>query len=119
MKRPLDLEIFQDEQAEYWMENDILLCSVCKPNFRTLDGTKNSFQLIEKITNGKKVCLLSDISSAGQGSHGVREVSMLLAPKHFKAMALITSSSFGSLLGIMFLSLSKQPLPMQLFGNEK
>lgn len=119
MKRHSDSEIFHDEQAEYWMEGDDLLCSICKPNVRTLEATKSSFELMEKITGGKKVYLLSDISAAGQGSHEVRNFSISAAPKRFKAMALVTSSSFGSLLGNMFLSLSKQPMPMKLFRNEK
>ncbi|MGZ3864291.1 MAG: STAS/SEC14 domain-containing protein [Bacteroidia bacterium] len=119
MKRPVNSEIFQDEQAEYWMEGDDLLCSVCKPQARTLEATKNAFKLIGEVTGGKTVYLLSEISSAGQGSHEVREFSIAAAPKHFKAMALITSSSFGALLGNMFLSLSRQPIPMKLFKEEK
>lgn len=118
MKRPNESEIFEDELAEYWMENKDLLCSVCKPAIRTLESTKNAFELIEKITDGRKVCLLSDISSAGQGSAKVRELSIAGSVKHFNAMALITSSAFGALLGNMFMSLSRQPIPMKLFNNE-
>lgn len=34
-------------------------------------------------------------------------------------MALITSSAFSGLLGNMFLTFSRQPLPVKLFTNEK
>ena len=119
MKPPPDKEIFEDELAEYWMETDELLCSICKPNPRTLEATKKSFELIEKITHGKKVCLLSDTTAASQGSEKVREYSLTVTQRHFKAMALITSSSFSNLLVNTFMTISKQAIPMRLFNNEK
>ncbi len=119
MKLPSDKEIFRDELAVYWIENDELLCSVCTSNPRTFVATKNSFDLIDKITGGRKVCLLSDISAAGRGADKVRQLSVEGSKKHFKLMALITSSAFGSLLGNTFMTISGQPLPMKLFTNEK
>src|SRR5436305_386232 len=98
MELPADKEIFEDELAEYWMETDELLCSICKPNPRTLEATKKSFDLIKKITVGRRVCLLSDTTCASQGTEEVRQYSLTASPQHFKAMALITSSSFSSLL---------------------
>jgi hypothetical protein len=118
MKPPIDVKIFQDELADYWLENDILLCSVCKAAPRSVEALERSFQLIAEITNGRKVCLLTDTSVAGFGSEKARGFSISASGNHFKAMAMISNASYSSLLVNTFMTFNAQPLPMNMFSNE-
>jgi hypothetical protein len=119
MKPSLDGKIYEDDIAVYWLENEILLCSICKPITRTVPMLEKSFRLIEEITNGRKVCLLTDTSVAGSGSPEAREFSLNASGNHFNAMAMISSASFSSLLVNTFMTFSSQPIPMKIFSNEE
>ncbi len=119
MTPPSGVEIYHDDLAIYWLENEALLCSVCKPASRTVEALQESFRLIRKITNGRKVCLLTDTSAAGFGSQKAREFSLNSSPDHFKAMAMISGAPYSSLLVNTFMTFSVQPIPMKIFNSEK
>ena len=117
MLLPTDKTVHQDEIAFYWIEDE-LLCTISKSSERTVDNIKRSFQLIEQLTRGKKICILSDISAAGYHSELVRSVTADLSARQFKAMAMVSDSSYGKLVGNTFISLSGLTIPARLFAYE-
>ena len=119
MKPPLDTKIYHDDIAVYWLENEILLCSICKPTTLTIELLKKSYSLIDEITNGRKVCLLTDTSLAGSSSANTREYSINASANCFKAMAMISKASYSSLLVNTFMTFSTQLVPMKIFTNEE
>jgi len=118
MELPKDIEVYQDELAFYWMENDMLLCSVTKSTPRTVENIISTFELIEEITEGKKVCLLSDTTATGSRPDYARAISIKMVVNYFKALAMFSISPFGKLVVNSFITVSCEPIPMKLFSNE-
>ena len=52
MKVPEDREIYPAEIAEFWFDEDGILCCNATPVERNIENLTQSFQLLEKITEG-------------------------------------------------------------------
>jgi hypothetical protein len=119
MKLPIDREIYRSDIAEFWFDDDGLLCCNATQTERTIENLTQSFELVEKITGGKKVCLLTDITNTGVQAKKERDFATGKLPRYYKAMAIISNSDFGNAMANIFLSLYNLPLPVKLFKDEQ
>jgi hypothetical protein len=96
-----------------------ILFAIAKPTPRTLNRQKANYELLKRITNNKRVCLLADTTHAAAQDKETRDYSVKEMPNVFKAMAIVSASYFGRFISYIFLRLKKQPIPIQVFAAEK
>lgn len=119
MQHSEDKEVFESELADFWFDDDRILCSYAKKANRTLEKQKETYQLIRKITGNKKVCYFSDDTFAGPQDQETREYVAREMPDLFKAMAVLADSTMATLLVDTFINFSGHPIPIQVFTNEQ
>ena len=118
MNHPANIEIFKSEIAEFWFGDEGILYCNATPVERTIDNVTESFNLVEKITGGKRVCLLTDLTNTGVQSKKERDFAMEMLPRYYKVMAVITNSDFQRTIANIFLSLYNTPIPIKIFKTE-
>lgn len=110
--------VYQGESATFWMEHEVLF-AIANAKPRSLEKQKTDYDLIRKITNNKRVCVLIDTTLAVAQDKVTRTYSEKELPNLFKAMAFVSASSFGRFITYVFLKLKKQPIPIGIFSTEK
>lgn len=120
MKPPAGATIYEQELATFWFGEDGILYAKAKNAQRTLEIQKRTYEFIRQISGGKKVCLLSDLSSGGSAHDDeTREYMAREMPHLFKAMALISTSAFARMATNTFMTLKGLPVPLRSFDNEE
>lgn len=119
MNAPDNTKIFEGELAIFWFDENDILCAYAKNTPRSLEKQKQNYAFIREITGNKKVCLLSDITSASPQDKKTRDYSAGELPNVFKAMALISKSPLGKFIANMFVALKNQPIPIKMFATEE
>jgi hypothetical protein len=103
-----------------WFDgNGILHCIYKKGMTRSMNETRDTIEAFKKQLNGKKVCMLADVTNSAESSREIREYAASELPKFIKAIALISDSPLGKMLANLFLTLKSQPYPTRVFNNEK
>ncbi len=116
---PTNKEIYSTEIAEYWFDEEGIFYCIAHPTDRTIENLTQAYELVEKITAGKKVCLITDLSNTGVQSKAERDFAMEMLPRYYTAMAIITHSDFGRTIANIFLSLYNSPIPIKTFKTEE
>ncbi len=101
-----------------WFDADGFLVSVAKkvPQ-QTIEESKKEIEEFTKITGGKKVCLLADVTNTTETSREMREWAAEELPKLVKAVAMVSDSALGKMLANLFFSLKAQPYPVKMFNE--
>ncbi len=119
MKVPADKEIYPTEIAEFWFDEEGILCCNSNPVERTIENLNESFELVGKLRGNTRVCLVSDITKTGAQHKKERDFATSQLPKHYKAIAMISGSDFGRTIANVFLTVYNLPIPMKLFADEE
>jgi hypothetical protein len=119
MKIPSNLQLHEHEMATVWFDEEGILCVVVKNGPRNVSSMNDYYQFVNKITNGKKVRILTDITGASPMDTETRAHAARILPMLFSAMAIISDSHIGLLMGQTFLELSDQPYPTGIFQNSE
>jgi len=117
MNPPANTEVYEGEIATFWFEDGILYAK-SKNVPRTLEVQKRTYDLIRKISNGKKVCMLADASNSQPQDKQTREYIAQEMPKIFKAMAVLSESATGKVITSIFRGLKKDPVAVEMFPDE-
>ena len=118
MKPPANAQTFEGELATFWFDENGILCALAKNTPRSVELQKENYAFIRRITHNKKVCLLSDTSSAAQQDKATRDYAAREMPNVFTAMAVISDSVIGQFATNIFITLKNQPIPIKFFTNE-
>jgi hypothetical protein len=118
MKLPEDKEIYRTEIAEFWFTDDGILNCNALPVERTIENINESFSLVEKISGGKRLCLITDLSNTGVQKKKERDFATEHLARYYKAMAVISESEFGKSIANIFLMIYNLPIPVKLFTKE-
>ncbi len=120
MEPPKNIEIYEWEASRFWFDEMGILCSVSKKvKPQSLEETKMIVSNFKKLIGDRKVCLLLDVTNSSEASKEVRDYAAVEFPKFVKAMALISKSALGKMLGNLFFSVKSQPYPSKIFNTEK
>ena len=84
-----------------------------------MENTKESFELVRRISNGRKVCLMVFVSNSGMPDKPTRDYVKTQLPTVYKAMAMISTSGVGELIMNILFRLSPPAVPMRSFRNEE
>jgi len=84
-----------------------------------LDDAMANVAAVAKVSGGNARRLLVDLSSAGPQSHEAREYYMSPeSKKNTTAMAIVTGSLLGRIVGNLILGANRTGVPVRLFPNE-
>ncbi|MGZ4035281.1 MAG: DUF7793 family protein [Bacteroidia bacterium] len=120
MEPPKNVKVIENLTSLYWFDEDGILCSISKKAPKqSFEETKRVVEDFKKMLNGKKVCLLIDVTHTVESTREVRDYVAAEFPKFIKAIAMISNSALGKMLANLFFSIKSQPYPTKMFNNEK
>ena len=120
ISRPENVEITEWPASITWFGNDgIFYCIYKKGEPRAMAETKQTIETFKKTLNGKKICLLVDVTNSSESSREIRNYAEQELPKFIKAIAMVSDSALGRMLANLFLTLKSQPYPTKMFNNEE
>lgn len=103
--------------AVLWFEDGILH-KVSKNVPRSVDSVRDLYSEIRSMTDGKKVCALIEVSREAISLKETRELLREEIPKTFSALAILTSSQLGRMIGILLTVLAPSDIPAKVFSDE-
>ncbi|MGZ3920276.1 MAG: DUF7793 family protein [Bacteroidia bacterium] len=119
MNIPNNVKRYEHPMATFWFDELGILYSISKTGPRTKQVMDEYINYVKNLINNKPVCILTDISRASPMDKETREYTAQKLQKVYKAMAIITSTPAGEMIGKVFLKLDGQPYPIAMFVNEK
>lgn len=113
-------EVKEFSSSILWFgENGIMYSKSKATKIQTLDEAKEVVEYIRNVSEGKKVCMLVDVTYAPESSREVREYAAEELPKLVKALAMVSESVLGKVLANLFFNIKSQPYPVKMFNGEK
>ena len=115
------VEIFETPLLSCWFGDDGILYSESKVAERSMENYQLLFELYKTLSNNgnKKLRTLGNITKTQHSKKEVREYIAKELPKYIKAMALISDSSMGKMIGNVFIKLNPPPYPIRFFNNSE
>ena len=118
MEAPANTKVYDFPTSTFWFEDGIL-CSVSKKApAQTLEEAQKSIEEFKKILNGRKICMLLDVTYSPESTKEMRDYAAVEFPKFTKAIAMISKSALGKMLANLFFTLKTQPYPTKMFNDE-
>ncbi len=116
MVPPKDATLIDWPTSISWFDENGIFCSVSKKApAQTLEETKKIMDDLYRILDGKKICMLIDVTNSGESTRETREFAAQEFPKFIKAIAMISNSQLGKMMANMFFNMKKQPYPTRMF----
>lgn len=120
MEIPKNLDLIETATSTVWFDENGICCSVSKKHPpQSLEETKKAVEDFKKLTNGKKICMLLDITNSTPSSKEVRDYAAEEMPNLVIAIAMISQSPLGRMVANLFFGLKPPPYPTKMFSNEK
>lgn len=118
---PQGKHIKNTPRSYYWFDGEGILYVVSKKGAPpgNIEEMKQLLEDFTKETGGKKFCILTDITHAQPNDKPTREFIAVEFPKIVKAMAMVSASPVGRVVGSLFLALKPGPYPAKIFNNEQ
>ncbi len=115
---PPGVKVHELSTSTIWFDKDGILWSVSKnvPG-QSLEESRKTLEEFVKVTGGKKVCLLADVTYSPETSRETREWAAEELPKIVKAVAMVSGSVLGKMLANLFFTLKTQPYPSRMFNS--
>lgn len=119
MVPPKDAKVYDLPNSTIWFDDGIL-CSVAKKVApQSIEDAKKTMAEFNRITGGKKICLLSDSTDSPPVNKEMRDYAAEVIPTVAKAIAIMSRSALGKMSANLFFALKKQPYPVRFFNDEK
>jgi hypothetical protein len=114
-------KIYQTALLNCWFDEHGILISESKPIEKSIEHYDELFELYNTLSdNGtKKLCTMGNISKSQELTKHVRDYISGQLPKYIKAMALVSNSAVGKMVGNFFIILSRPPYPTRIFSNKE
>jgi hypothetical protein len=120
MKPPVNAQFFETSISTLWLGEQGILFGLSKKAERKLEHYQELSELYKKLSdNGaNKLFVLAESSNASPMSKEIVDYIAADNPKYLHAMAILTTSAFGSSQVNTFLKLSFANFPVMLFSDE-
>ena len=120
MTPPENAQVHEWPGSIFWFDENGIMCSISRPApLQTLEEAKLQMLEFEKITGGKKICILSDSTNGNPvQSKELRDYAAEVLPQFVKAIAVISNSAMGKMVANLFFAIKSQPYPIKFFDNE-
>jgi hypothetical protein len=114
----MKFEVLRTKTAELWIEDDILQCKILPNAEITIDDGKKIMEISMRLSNGKKIPVLADMGSIKSMSRESRVyLSGEEAKKTATALALVTKTPIGKIIGNFLLGLNRPSYPIKMFTS--
>lgn len=115
---PDNAKVTNTKTSVYWFGDDGILYSINRKSSPvSLEEAKTTMEDFLKMAQGRKFCMLGDVTHSQPSSREIREYAAQEFPKVVKAMAMVSASPVGRTLGRLFLKLVPQPYPAKMFNT--
>jgi hypothetical protein len=118
MTIPANVKTYEHSIATLWFGDLGILYSISRPGPRTIEVMDDYILFIRSIIGAQPVCILTDISKASPMDKKARDHTATQLQKVYKAMAIISNTAVGDMVGKVFLQLDVQPYPTAMFTTE-
>ncbi len=111
-------EIHEDPLATFWLDQDGILHLTTKPIQLSRDNSHALIQKIKKLTGGRKVYVISNLTPIKEITEEGRIYYKKEFPSIFKAIAFVSASELGRMVGTVLFLIMDPLIPTQIFDNE-
>ena len=119
MKPPKDADIIETPTSTSWLDEEGFICSNSKKSSLNIEASRKSLEIFLQKYGNRKYCFLVDVTNASHGNREQRELVTKEILKIANAIAFISNSVFGRMIGNLFISLTSLPCPAKFFENEE
>ena len=120
MEIPANVKVYDFSSAVMWLDEAGILCSVSKKApAQTVEEARETLEEFKKITGGRKVCMLLDITNSQPNTKEIRDFAAEEIRKIAKAIAMISSSALGKMIANLYFGLKPPTYPAKMFTNEQ
>jgi hypothetical protein len=120
MEPPKDAEVIEFPTSTIWFDEDGVLYSVSKKTPPvSVEESKKTLEEFVRLTGGKKVCMIIDMTNASPTDKESREFGAEVLPPLTKAIGMVSRSPMGRMIANLFFGLKPPPYPVKMFANEK
>lgn len=118
---PADINTKETPRSYYWLGDNNILYVVSKKNAPkvNIDETRKMLDDFADAANGKRFCILADVTYSTPNDKATREFIAEEFPKIVSALAMISASPLGRMVANLFFSLKPTPYPAKMFSTEK
>ncbi|HTF05406.1 MAG TPA: STAS/SEC14 domain-containing protein [Bacteroidia bacterium] len=110
--------MIESATTNMWFDDHGILCSIAKKHPpQTEEQIEQTMKDFIKLSGGRKLCMLADITDAVPAKKETRERAADEFPKHVKAIALLTRSPLSKMIANLFFALKPPTYPMKMFND--
>lgn len=119
MNIPDNVETFTGELGSYWFDETGILYSVSNNTRRTVENILSNVELVKRITNNRKACLVVYVAPSPVPDAATRKLVQKELPGIYKAMAIISKGGLGKFIMNFLFKLKPPSIPMKTFSDEE
>ena len=121
MEPPKEAKITESPSSIYWFDAEGILCATIKKDapVLSLQERKAAFENFRDKMGDKKICMMVDITNAAPLTRETQNFNFSQYPRVFKAIAFISRSAYGRMLGHLYLGMHANPFPFKIFSSEE
>jgi hypothetical protein len=115
-----NLSVHDCDLATFWIDADGILFARAKPTRRTMENQVAAYDLIRKMTDGHRICMIALAASTPASDELTQDIHEYMAaemPKLFRAMAVVAATVQESAPAIKFMNLHNQPIPICIVSS--
>jgi hypothetical protein len=105
--------------AVIWIDNEGILHKVSKNTIRTPEAVRDLYASMRSMAKGKKMCALMEVSKEGISDLKTRTILKEEIPKTFSAVAIMSSTPLGKMIGTLISALASTHIPVKVFDTEQ
>lgn len=101
-----------------WLSNDGIVITIGTSQVQTIEEAKENLAVTKQVANGMPRPLLVDISKVRAMNKEAREEYVKQQQDQFiAAVALVTNSNIGKMIGNIFIGINESTIPTKLFTD--
>lgn len=120
LRIPPDVEVHELDTIFLWFDEDgignIISRNIGK---RTLERVQKTIESLKRIAPDEKMCMIVDTTFSSENTREARQYATKEFPTLFKALAVVSSSTFGRMVANIYVAVSSQPYPIKFFKSEQ
>jgi hypothetical protein len=114
---PLNQKLTESSVATYWVDDDGIVYYNMKPIVIDLEMAKEHFDIIRRLSDNKKGCLIADVTDLKPLQKDVQKYFGEHLPDLAVANAIVSANALGRMIANLFFLLNASKFPMKSFSN--
>lgn len=121
LELPANIKIYKTSLVHCAFGDDGILYSYSIAGERSKENYDKVFEVYKELSNNgaNKLCILADISKTQPFNKEVRDYIVVHLARYVKAIALISETPVGNMIGQIFTAVSQAPFPTAIFGSQE